>query len=92
MEMLLNLWDFSRDRMIALMGEGKPMHSLVQDSESQMTSQVAFETSPFNDLKESHGWCSCLVQESFFSNIKVNQRDFSLLLVLNHTVEIITLQ
>lgn len=47
MEMLLNLWDFSLDRVMALTGEGEPMHLLVQDSESQMTSQAAFETFPF---------------------------------------------
>jgi len=44
MEMLLNLCDFSRDRVMALTGEGEPMHLLMQDSESQMTSQAAFET------------------------------------------------
>lgn len=44
MEMLLNLWDFSLDRLMALMGEGEPVLLLVQSSESQMTSQAAFET------------------------------------------------
>lgn len=38
MEMLLNLWDFVLERVMALMGEGEPMHLLVQDSESPMTS------------------------------------------------------
>lgn len=47
MEMLLNLWDFSLERVMALVGEGEP----VQVSESQMisqkTSQTALETFPF---------------------------------------------
>lgn len=47
MEMLLNLWDFSLDRVMALMGEGEPMRWMVQDSESQMASQAVFETFPF---------------------------------------------
>lgn len=47
MEMLLNLWDFSLDRVMTLTGEGEPMHLLVQDSESQTTSQAALETFPF---------------------------------------------
>lgn len=47
MEMLLNLWDFSLDRVMALMSDGEPMHLMVQDSESQMASQTVFETFRF---------------------------------------------
>lgn len=60
MEMLLNLWDFSLDRVMTLTGEKEPMHLLVQDSESQTTSQAALETFPFS-WSEEKPWLTPLL-------------------------------
>lgn len=47
MQMLLNVWDFSLDRVMALMGEGEPGQVSESQMISQKTSQTAFETFPF---------------------------------------------